>query len=319
MPVPSTPPAIALLTAPTASGKTALSLEVAALARQAGRTVEIVSADAFLVYRGLDIGTAKPTPQERADAPHHLIDVVDVQESYDVARYVRDAETALFGILERGNLPLVVGGTGFYLSGLLRGLPLTPPSDAHARGAIEAELQARGLDALLAEIDAHSPAEARRMERNPRRVVRALEVFRHSGRWPGEFGHTVPAFSYQVTAFALQGTEYPARIAARTAQMFAQGWLHEAAWLAQQVSPDTLPRPTVWQTLGYAQALAVARGTLDEGEARVQVEAATRQYVRRQLTWIRTQLKADLLPPEEARQTLTRWLSAPPHPPHRHL
>ncbi|WP_189087960.1 tRNA (adenosine(37)-N6)-dimethylallyltransferase MiaA [Deinococcus ruber] len=306
-----------MLTAPTASGKTALSLEVAALAGQAGRTVEIVSADAFLVYRGLDIGTAKPTQNERAAVPHHLIDVVDVDDGYDVARYVRDAETAVAGILERGNLPLVVGGTGFYLSALLRGLPLTPPSNPQQRGQIEAELQERGLDALLSDIHAHSPAEVQRMERNPRRVVRALEVFRQTGRWPGEFGQTAPAFRYSVLAFALPEAEVLPRIAARTAQMFAQGWVQEASWLAERISPETLPRPTVWQALGYAQALAVARGTLPEDVAYAQVEAATRQYVRRQLTWIRRQLGAEVQSPQQAAQTLTRLLAI--YPPHQQL
>ena len=118
-----------------------------------------------------------------------------------------------------------------------------------------------------------------------------------------------------MVAFALPDADYPARIAARTAQMFAQGWAQEADWLARQSSPDTLPRPTVWQALGYAQALAVARGTLSEVEARAQVEASTRQYVRRQLTWIRRQLGADLRSPLEAAQELARLPGI--HPPQR--
>ncbi len=119
---------IPILTAPTAAGKTALALE---LARQF--PLEIVAADAFTVYRGLDIGTAKPTPAEREAVPHHLLDVADVSEDYDVARYVREAEAAIGDVLGRGRVPLVVGGTGFYLSALVRGLPLTPPADPGVR------------------------------------------------------------------------------------------------------------------------------------------------------------------------------------------
>ena len=240
-------PIIPVLTAPTACGKTALALELAGLS---GGRMEIVSADAFLVYRGLDIGTAKPTLQERARVPHHLIDVAEVQERYDVARYALGAQAAIADILERGRLPLVVGGTGFYLSALLGGLPLTPPSQPPLRAALEAELQSRGLDALLHEIERSSPAEAQRMERNPRRVLRALEVFRASGRWPGDFGHSAPAYRYRVVAYTLPDAELAARIPLRVADMFRRGWPAEAEWLAGRVDPAAQPHPTVWQGAG---------------------------------------------------------------------
>ncbi|SEJ00394.1 tRNA dimethylallyltransferase [Deinococcus reticulitermitis] len=288
-----------VLTAPTAAGKTALALQLAAEYAQR-RPVEIVAADAFTVYRGLDIGTAKPSAQERAETPHHLLDVVDVTEPYDVARYVRDAEAALAAILRRGHLPLVVGGSGFYLSALARGLPLTPPSDPVARAGIEQELGERGLEALLAEIEAISPREAARMERNPRRVVRALEVHRATGRFPGEFGHSVPAFRYEVFAFTRPPEELERRVAARTASMLRAGWPEEARWLAAQVPPDAAPRPTVWQALGYREALAVAHGQLPLEEAERRITLQTRQYTRRQLTWLRRQLRAELQTPEAA-------------------
>ncbi len=284
-----------------------MAVELALKAR--GVEVEIVSADAFLVYRGLDIGTAKPTVAERRGVPHHLLDVADVTESYDVARYVGQAQAAIGGILERGNTPLLVGGTGFYLSALIRGLPLTPKSEPQARAALEQELLERGLDALLAEIGASSPAEARRMERNPRRVLRALEVFRQTGRWPGEFGTTAPAYTYLVAAFSPPMAELERRISERAAAMFAAGWPAEAEWLASQIDPATRPRPTVWQTLGYEQALAVVRGKLDIQDAQQAVVQATRQYARRQLTWFRRQLGAELLEPEAARLVLAGWLA----------
>ncbi|ABF45162.1 MULTISPECIES: tRNA (adenosine(37)-N6)-dimethylallyltransferase MiaA [Deinococcus] len=297
-------PPVPLLTAPTAAGKSALAL---ALGRQFG--LEVIAADAFTVYRGLDIGTAKPTPAERAQVPHHLLDVVDVTEDYDVARYTRAAESAIADVLARGRVPLVVGGTGFYLSALVRGLPLTPPADPQMRAEVEADLAARGLDALLAEVAAANPAEAVRLERNPRRVVRALEVYRRTGRFPGEFGYRPPAFRYRMFAFTHPWPELEARVAARTRTMLAQGWPEEAAWLAQQVAPDQEPRPTVWQALGYREALAVHAGTLDPEAAARQITLATRQYAKRQLTWVRTQLGTSPVTPSQAAEALVAFLS----------
>ncbi|GAA5514872.1 tRNA dimethylallyltransferase [Deinococcus carri] len=297
--------AVPILTAPTAAGKTAL-----ALALGAQFPLEVVAADAFTVYRGLDIGTAKPTPAERAKVPHHLLDVADVTEAYDVARYVRGAEAAIADILARGRLPLVVGGTGFYLSGLVRGLPLTPPADPSSRAEVEADLAARGLDALLAEVAAVNPAEAARMERNPRRVVRALEVYRRTGKFPGDFGHRPPAFAYRVFAFTRPWPDLEVRIAARVRAMLAGGWPREAAWLAAQVPPEQQPRPTVWQALGYREALAVATGSLTEEEAAARITVATRQYAKRQLTWARTQLGAVPASPDEAARALAAFLGA---------
>ena len=296
-------PPIPVLTAPTAAGKTALALR---LAREYG--LEIVAADAFTVYRGLDLGTAKPTPEEQASVPHHLLDVVDVTESYDVAQYAAQAEAVIADILARGRLPLVVGGTGFYLSALSRGLPLTPPSDPKMRAALEAELQERGLDALLAEIEQANPAEAARMERNPRRVVRALEVYRAAGRFPGEFGYSPPAFQYQVFAFSPPAAEMEQRVQERTAAMLRAGWPEEAQWLAGQVPPEQEPRPTVWQALGYAEALAVAQGRLSLAGAEQAIALATRQYGKRQLTWMRRQLGAEVQLPDAVEAQIRAFL-----------
>ncbi|QFP77430.1 tRNA (adenosine(37)-N6)-dimethylallyltransferase MiaA [Deinococcus sp. AJ005] len=296
---------IPLLTAPTAAGKSALALE---LAQEFG--LEVVSADAFTVYRGLDIGTAKPTPAEREAVAHHLLDVADVSENYDVARYVQEAEAAIAGVLERGRVPLVVGGTTFYLTALLRGLPLTPPADPGVRAAVEAELAQRGLDALLADITASDPAEARRMERNPRRIVRATEVFRRTGQYPGSFGNRPPRFGYAVTAFTRPGPELEARMAARVGAMFAAGWAEEAAWLASQLDPETLPRPTAWQALGYREAWAVATGHLGQSEATARAVLASRQYAKRQLTAMRSQLGAQVLTPQDAIKQVREHLGA---------
>jgi tRNA dimethylallyltransferase len=295
---------VPILTAPTAAGKTALALELAHRF-----PIEVVAADAFTVYRGLDIGTAKPTPAEREALPHRLLDVVGVREAYDVARYVREAEAAIADVRARGRVPLVVGGTGFYLSALVRGLPLTPPADPEMRAEVEADLAARGLDALLAEVERVNPAEALRLERNPRRVVRALEVHRRTGRLPGEFGSSTPAFTYRVFAFTRPWPELEARVAERVRAMLAGGWPGEAAWLAGQLDPDDVPRAGAWQALGYREALAVHRGTLSPEEAAQQIALATRQYARRQLTWVRTQLGATPTTPQEAAQALAAALA----------
>ncbi|WP_415785082.1 tRNA (adenosine(37)-N6)-dimethylallyltransferase MiaA [Deinococcus saxicola] len=303
--LPPLPLKVPLLTAPTAAGKSALAL---ALAQEF--CLEVISADAFTVYRGLDIGTAKPTPAERASVPHHLLDMADVSENYDVARYVQEAEAAIAGVLGRGRVPLVVGGTTFYLSALLRGLPLTPPADPVVRAAVEAELAQRGLDALLADIAATDPAEAARMERNPRRVVRATEVHRRTGQYPGSFGTRPPRFHYAVTAFTRPGSELEARLRGRVDTMFAAGWAGEAAWLASQLDPETLPRPTAWQALGYREAWAVHTRQLGEAEAAARVVLASRQYAKRQLTAMRSQLGAQLLTPQEAANQLRAQVRA---------
>nr|WP_189068001.1 tRNA (adenosine(37)-N6)-dimethylallyltransferase MiaA [Deinococcus radiotolerans] len=293
------PRPIPILTAPTAAGKSALALRTAE-----ATGAEIISADAFTVYRGLDIGTAKPGPDDLARVPHHLINVADVTEPFDVARFVTLAETAIADVLARGRAPLIVGGTGFYLQALMRGLPLTPPSDPSTRAQVEAELHERGLDDLLAEIAATDPHEAARMERNPRRVVRAVEVHRRTGRYPGSFGRSTPAYTFAPTAFTLPAPAHEARVQTRILEMFQRGWADEAAWLATQVEPERDPRPTVWQALGYREVLAAARGRLDMADAAAQITVATRQYAKRQLTFIRTQLHAPLLSPDEAAAAL---------------
>lgn len=290
-----------ILTAPTAAGKTALAFKLAQ-----DFPLEIVSADAFTVYQGLDIGTAKPTKAEQAQVPHHLLDVAQIQDSFDVAQWFRLAEQAITDILSRQKIPLIVGGTGFYLKALMRGLPLTPPSDPAARTQIEAELSERGLEALLAEIAALNPSEAARMERNPRRVIRALEVQRRTGKFPIEFGTTQPAHTYRVFAFTQPDLEE--RIKTRVDVMLAAGWPQEAAWLAHQIAPES--PATVWQALGYRDALALWRGQLTQTQAAAQISLQTRQYAKRQLTWARTQLGAKLQSASEVQADLQAFLSS---------
>ncbi|HEX2863342.1 MAG TPA: tRNA (adenosine(37)-N6)-dimethylallyltransferase MiaA, partial [Deinococcales bacterium] len=182
-------PPVPVLGGLTASGKTALAV---ALARD--YPVTVVSADAMMVYRGLDVGTAKPTPEERALAPHLLLDVLDVTEDSSVGWWAPRAEEAVRQVVQAGRIPLVVGGTGFYLRALTLGRPNVPPSRPERIAALEAELERVGLDALAGRLRAASPLDAERAQRNPRRVLRALEVLEATGRPPSAFGHAPPAF-----------------------------------------------------------------------------------------------------------------------------
>ena len=187
---------IPVLAGPTASGKSALALRLAQVL-----PIEIVSADAMMVYRGMDIGTAKPTLTERQRVPHHLIDILNPDEPFSAFGYVGRAERAVAEVLERGKLPLVVGGTGFYIRALSEGLPTVPPADAEVQAALWERLEREGLDALVSDLERLSPPDAQRAERNPRRVVRALEIVERTGRAPSSFPSTNPALWLRQSGF----------------------------------------------------------------------------------------------------------------------
>jgi tRNA dimethylallyltransferase len=274
-----TKPVVPVLVAPTASGKTAALLRLAD--GPSGRGLEVVSADALQVYRGFDVGTAKPTAAERARVPHHLVDVADPDTPMDVTAWVTAAEAALSETLERGARPLVVGGTGFYLDALERGRPTTPPADPASRAGLEAELAARGLLALVAELRAASPADAERAQSNPRRVLRALEVLRASGRPPSSFPRRPPRFELRAFVAIPSAASLDARIADRVDAMLAAGWLDEVAVLVATVPPNA----PAWQAIGYAELAGVVRGETDLASARDAVILATRRYAKRQRTW----------------------------------
>ncbi|WP_052351653.1 tRNA (adenosine(37)-N6)-dimethylallyltransferase MiaA, partial [Deinococcus pimensis] len=251
-------PLVPVLTAPTAAGKTALALELGARF-----PLEVVSADAFLVYRGMDVGTAKPTPGERARVPHHVVDVVDPWEAYDVTRFVRDAEAAISDVLARGRTPLVVGGTGFYLSALAGGLPTVPRADREVQALVEADLARDGLDTLLAEVERAAPRELARLERNPRRVVRTVEVLRRTGRVPSDFPRTPPRFSYAVTAFTRPREELDRRVTLRVEAMFAGGLLEEVRRVLADIDARGGERVSL-QAIGYKEVAALVRGETHE-------------------------------------------------------
>jgi tRNA dimethylallyltransferase len=286
------PLTIPVLCGLTASGKTALSLELAKR-----HPLEIVSADAMMVYRGMDIGTAKPSRLEQQQVSHHLIDILPPNAAFSVAEWVRAAENAIGEILTRGNIPLVVGGTGFYIRALSQGLPSTPVSDPAQIARLEQELQKQGLDALYAELEAHSPFDAERSQRNPRRVLRALEILRGTGQPPSSFAPIAPRFAYHKIALVPPMPDLEPRIVKRVEWMFESGLLEEAKGLMHVFAKDGR-RATSFQAIGYKQALDHLLGTWDANgnpvpisleETKRRVVLATRQYAKRQTTWFKAE------------------------------
>ena len=296
--------AIPVLAGPTASGKSDMALRLAQ-----DLPVEIVSADAMMVYRGMDIGTAKPTLAERRGVAHHLIDVVDPDKPFSVADYVGRAEVAIADILERGKLPLVVGGTGFYIRALSEGLPTVPPADAEVQAELWERLECEGLDALEGELASLSPEDLRRAQRNPRRVVRALEILRRTGRAPSSFANTVPRFRYDKTVLLPDTTLLGKRIALRTARMFEAGLAEEVRDLLERYPA----RPTATQAIGYKEVARYLEGRCTLQEAEQAVTLATARYAKRQRTWFRKEPGAALYPVGEIGEfevveELQRWL-----------
>ena len=272
---------------PTASGKTGAALAVCrALASRI--PVEIVSVDSALVYRGMDIGTAKPSPAELAQAPHHLIDIVDPADRYSAARFVADAERLVGEVTARGALALLVGGTMLYFKALFDGLDALPEADAGVRAELEAEAARSGWPALHAELARADPASAARIAPgDSQRIQRALEVLRVSGR-PLSAWHTAPAARRRPPLIALEPVNRAwlhDRIGARFQAMLAAGFLDEVSVL--RARGDLHAELPSMRAVGYRQAWqALDTGALASLPAAA--TAATRQLAKRQLTWLRS-------------------------------
>lgn len=271
-----------LLTGPTASGKSAVAN---LLAEQLNG--EIISVDSMQVYRGLDIGTAKPTPEERARQPHHLIDVVDLTESFDAARFVALAGRAVAEIQSRGRIPIFCGGTGLYFKAWLEGLGDAPPSDAMLR----ATLEATPLGQLLSELERTDPPTFARIDRqNPRRVIRAIEVIRLTGKpfsaqrasWTVNPTQPAPVF------FGLrrEASDLQQRIDCRVDLMFKIGLVEESRGLLQAGLEQN---QTAMQAIGYRQVVEHLRSERSLSQTIELVKIRTRQFAKRQMTWFRRQ------------------------------
>ena len=276
---PTPRPIVPVLAAPTAAGKTAAALRLAT--QPAGRGLEVISADAMQVYRGLDVASAKPTAAERARVAHHALDLVEPSEPFSVAAWVAAAEAAIEDVLARGGRPLVVGGTGFYVAALGDGLPTTPPSDPVQRAALEEELTERGLDGLEAELRAAAPEDAARAQRNPRRVLRALEVLRASGRPPSSFPAAPARFELRTFVALPTPGRLAERVRERVAAMVAAGLVDEVARLLATAPQEA----TVWQAIGPTELAPVLRGERPLAAALDDVADATLRYAKRQRTW----------------------------------
>jgi tRNA dimethylallyltransferase len=276
---------------PTASGKSSAALHLAQL-----RSIEIVSADSRQVYRGMDVGTAKPTTQERRTVPHHLIDVADPDEPFNAYRFAKLAYEAISSIRARGNTPILVGGTGFYIKALLYGLSLgeTPP-DPKIRAQSLVQLETQGLDSLIEKLRDLDPRRAASIDlKNPRRILRALEIatnLTHEKNSTSR-GFSQPTLQARVFGLSVESQALRDRISNRVEHMFAGGLVGEAASLRASGYGNDL---VSMSGIGYREALACIDGKLSYDEASQQTAARTRQYARRQRTWFRHQLSVEWL------------------------
>ena len=273
--------ALCFLVGPTASGKSSLALEIA---ERAG--AEILSLDSMSIYRGLDVGTAKPTPAERERVPHHLIDRVEPDEPYSVQQYVADARAVLEVLYQRGRRALFVGGTALYLKALVQGLFEGPAVDPAVRARLNQRAAELGSDDLWRELERVDPPSAARIHPNDaKRIVRALETLEQTGRplsdWQREWSADQPGRARRIVGLRCAPDLLDAAIRARVERMLAAGWEDEVRALGE------LGR-TARQALGYREVQELARGEIDRATCIDRVTLRTRQFARRQRTWFRS-------------------------------
>ena len=276
---------IPVIMGPTAAGKSELAI---ALARECGG--EIVSADSMQFYRGLDIGTAKPTAEERRLVPHHLIDSMDISEKSDVFRFRTDALRIIGEIRARGHLPVVAGGSGLYLHALVYGLDVLP-----AKQSLRDELDAaydneEHFPELAAVMERECPLDFRRFHPHRRKLIRAREVFLLSGKQISELqsGDSTPDPAFAQFVLVRDRADLVHRIRRRAGIMLGSGWIEEARIM---LAKGLLKAPTAWQAIGYAQIGDYLAGKISRDELLESIVIATRQYARRQASWFRSQHK----------------------------
>ncbi len=277
---------LVVIVGPTGTGKSELSLDIAERLATSGQPAEIVNADAMQLYRGMDIGTAKLAENERRGIPHHMLDVLEVTDEATVARYQVDARAAITGIVRRGAVPILVGGSGLYVSSVVYDFQF-PGTDPQLRAELEAELIAHGPGMLYARLKAaDTEAAARIGPSNGRRLVRALEIIAITGQPHAAALPEVPVYWMPAVTIGLRAPreELTARLDARVEAMWTAGIVEEA----RQLIPAGIEGGvTASRAIGYAQALGQLSGALTEPEAIEQTQQLTRRYARRQVSWFK--------------------------------
>lgn len=277
---------ILVVTGPTATGKTALSVE---LAKKLGG--EIVSADSMQIYRGMDIGTAKVTKAEMQNIPHHMIDIADPSEDYSVSRYVEEADAAVRGILSRGRLPIVAGGTNLYIDSLIAGLDFAEKAeDAALRESLNKQYDDIGGEAMLEHLRGFDPERAAKLHpADKRRIVRAVEIYILTGETITRHDEETKKRPKRYDAvkialtFADRAVLYD-RINARVDKMVSDGLFDEVKGL---LDSGLSPACTSMQAIGYKEPAAYFRGEMSKGAAIELIKLSSRRYAKRQLTWLR--------------------------------
>lgn len=280
---------IVVVCGPTASGKTALGVALAQALNG-----EVVGADSMQIYRGMDVGTAKPTEEERQGIPHHMIDVADPEEEFSVARYVEQASACVDDILARGKCPIVVGGTGLYIDSLVRGRQFAP-FEGRVRQQLTERLTEAGVEALYEELRRIDPERAAKLPQgDERRIVRALEIYYETGKTITQHDRESAALPPRYAAETLflnyaDRTDLWRRIDDRVDAMVAQGLVEEVTALLQR---GLSPSCTALQAIGYKEFSAALQGEESLEQALEEVKLRSRQYAKRQVTWFRRNERA---------------------------
>ena len=293
----SHPPPLLSIAGPTGSGKTNLAMALAAEAKRRGITVELISMDSALVYRGMDIGSAKPSLAERAEVKHHLIDILDPTEAYSAARFASDAKQLIPAIQQRGNVPVIVGGTMLYWRAFAYGLSSLPPADPDIRARLDEQGKAFGWPAMHAELMKVDPITAARLEPNDsQRIQRALEVMQSTGKpmstWlaespsdDGRAGSLIPSWLRLVSLEPDERAQLHQNLESRFDAMLKAGLIDEVRTLRAQ--PGMHADLPAMRAVGYRQVWELLEGQINAEQMRYKALAATRQLGKRQLTWLR--------------------------------